>query len=178
MIVFRHADPRLPFLRADPSQPAGRWHDAGEGPANYFADTPDGAWADLLRHEDITEPADIETIRRALWAVELPDDEPAAEPALPRDVVTGGLETYAACRDEARRLRATGATRLEAPSAALLPGGAAGHCVRAGLEPGPTRDGRTIVVYSARPNLVGWRAAFQGRPSPELLARVQRLRPR
>ena len=52
MIVFRQADPRYPFLWSDVSQPAARWHAVGEGPAHYFADTPDGAWAELLRHEE------------------------------------------------------------------------------------------------------------------------------
>jgi hypothetical protein len=28
--------------------------------------TPDGAWAELLRHEEITDPEDAATIRRAL----------------------------------------------------------------------------------------------------------------
>ena len=58
MIVFRQADPRYPFLWSDPAQPAARWHGEAEGPAHYFADTPDGAWAELLRHEEITDPAD------------------------------------------------------------------------------------------------------------------------
>ena len=52
MIVFRQADPRYPFLWESPDQPAGRWHGPGEGPAHYFSDTPVGAWAELLRHED------------------------------------------------------------------------------------------------------------------------------
>jgi hypothetical protein len=45
MIAFRHADPRLPFLREDRHQAQARWHDTAEGPVHYFADTPDGAWA-------------------------------------------------------------------------------------------------------------------------------------
>ena len=119
MIVFRHADPRLPYLREDANQPSARWHDAGEGPAHYFADTPDGAWAEFLRHEEIRDPADLATIRRAIWAVEIPDDEGAALPALPEVTVTGGTGTYGACREEARHLRAVGATRIDVPSAAL-----------------------------------------------------------
>ncbi|MDP2388975.1 MAG: hypothetical protein Q8N52_01505, partial [Acidobacteriota bacterium] len=77
MIGFRQADPRYPFLWSDSGQPAARWHADGEGPAHYFADTPDGAWAELLRHEEIHDPADVATFRRALWAVELREDEPA-----------------------------------------------------------------------------------------------------
>jgi hypothetical protein len=41
------------------SQPAARWHADGEGPAQYLADTPVGAWAEFLRHEGITDEADL-----------------------------------------------------------------------------------------------------------------------
>jgi hypothetical protein len=176
VIVFRHADPRLPFLWEDAAQPAGRWHAEGEGPAHYFSDTPDGAWAELIRHEEIRDPADLGTVRRAIWAVEIPDDEPAAGPNLPLKTLTGGLASYAACRDAARALRARGVTRLEVPSAALASGAAHGHRVDAGLKTGPPRDARTIVLYGRRSALVGWCAAYEGRPAEELLGRVRHLR--
>ena len=64
MILFRHADPRFPFLWETASQPAGRWHAPGEGPVHYLADTPDGAWAEFLRHEEIRDPEDLAGIRR------------------------------------------------------------------------------------------------------------------
>ena len=67
MIVFRHADPRFPFLWETASQPSGRWHAAGQGPAHYLADTPFGAWAELLRHEEITDTADLAGVRRAIF---------------------------------------------------------------------------------------------------------------
>ena len=62
MIVFRHADPRFPFPSEWTGQPAARWHDAGEGPANYFSETPDGARAEFIRHEDITD-----AVARSSW---------------------------------------------------------------------------------------------------------------
>src|ERR1700688_4039229 len=120
MIAFRQVDARYPFLWEDASQPAGRWHGEGEGPAHYFADTPDGAWAEFLRHEDIDDPADLKTIRRHMWAVEIGD--PPGEPVdLPLDVLTGGPGPYTRCRQHARALRATGVSRLAATSAALTP---------------------------------------------------------
>lgn len=175
MIVFRHADPRLPFLWEDEAQPPGRWHEAGEGPVHYFADTPDGAWAEFLRHEEIRDPADLPTVRRAIWAVQIPDGESVARPALHESVLTGGPETHPVCRKEARRLRAAGATRLDVEAAALLPGGARGHVVDGGLKPGPERAARTIVLFGRRPTLVGWRAAYEGRPGDDLPARVRHL---
>src|SRR5438093_4339847 len=125
MIGYRHCDRRFPFLWSDSSQPPARWHSAGEGPANYFADTPAGAWAEFIRHEGITEEADLPGVERSLWAVEIPDAD-CPRPNLPKSVLSGGLTTYADCQNEAHRMRVTGAECLEAPSAALLPGGARG----------------------------------------------------
>ncbi|MBI4421899.1 MAG: RES family NAD+ phosphorylase [Gemmatimonadetes bacterium] len=172
MIGYRHADARLPFLWEGGGQPPGRWHGQGEGPTHYLADTPDGAWAEFLRHEGITGPDDLATIRRALWAVEL-GQPPTVHPRLPAAVLVGGTETYEPCQAESRRLRSRGASGLEAPSAALLPGGAAGLRVEGGLAAGRTREGRVVVLFGPRPDLVGWRAAAEGRPHPDLLPRVR-----
>lgn len=172
MIGFRHTDPRFSFLWEDADQPPGRWHGTGEGPAHYFCDTPDGAWAEFLRHEEITDTEDLLTIRRTLWAVELGDDPPQ-HVTLPTATVTGGTETYTSCQKEARRLRQRGASRLVAPSAALLPGGAQGWRVDGGLQPGPLRDGQVIILFGRRPDLIGWPAAREGHPGEELLPRVR-----
>lgn len=172
MIAFRHVDPRFPFLWEDPQQPPGRWHGAGEGPVQYFADTPDGAWAEFLRHEEIMTPEDVATIRRALWAIEVPDD-PAEVPDLPIGVATGGPETYEPCRAEARRLRDRGARRLTTISAALLPGAAHGWRVDAVVQAAAPRDGRVIVLFGPCPDLVGWPATVEGRPGNDLLPRVR-----
>jgi len=171
MIGFRHSDPRFPFLWEDTSQPPARWHGEGEGPVHYFCDTPDGAWAEFLRHEEITEPEDLATIRRALWAVDL-GDEPAHSLDLPFEKLTGELETYATCQEETRRLRNRGVLKIVVPSAALVPGAARGWRVEGGLQPGPTRDGQVIVLFGRRPDLIGWAATTEGRPGEELLSRV------
>ena len=60
VILFRRAPANVLFQwESGLEQPAGRWHGEGEGPAQYLADTPDGAWAEFLRHEHITDPADL-----------------------------------------------------------------------------------------------------------------------
>lgn len=174
MIGFRHTDPRFPFLWEDASQPAGRWHGEGEGPAHYFASTPDGAWAELLRHEGITEAADLATIHRSIWAVELPDDL-LPEPMLDRRTLTGGLGSYRRCQAEARRLRDVGATGLQAPSAAIDARTASGHRVERGLRPGPPRHEQVTVLFGPRPDVVGWAACADGRPRDDLLPRVRPL---
>ncbi len=175
MILYRHADPRFPFLWESAEQPAARWHGPNDGPAQYLADTPDGAWAEFLRHEGITEEAELENVRRALWAVEVPDSIHPMEPALPEQISTGGLDTYERCRAEARRLRAQGASELRAPSAALTRGGARGWKVDGGVQPASDRDGIVIVLFGSRPNLTGWAATIAGRPQRDLLRRVRHL---
>jgi RES domain len=176
VIGWRHADARHPFFWERPRQPPGRWHGEGEGPTQYLADTPDGAWAEFLRHEEIVEPGDLAGVRRALWAVDV-GDPPAVRPDLDDPTLTGDLSSWAACQAEARRLRASGADGLRAPSAALAPGAAGGWRTDDGLRPGPPADGRVIVLFGPRPDAVGWRAAEAARPSPSLLDHVRHLRP-
>jgi hypothetical protein len=173
VIVFRQADPRYPFLWSDRSQPAGRWHGDEEGPAHYFADTPDGAWAELVRHEEITDPEDVATLRRSLWAVDIGDD-PVRAVSLPATVLTGSTHTYRTCQAHARRLRAKGIRRIAAASAALLPGGATGREVSAGAErPARRRNGRVVVIYGPPDGLVGWRAVDRGAPPSDILPKVR-----
>ncbi len=173
MIAFRHVAPLQPFLWTERSQPDARWHAEGEGPVQYLSDTPDGAWAEFLRAEGIRDVADLLVAWRTLWAVDIGTEE-LATPRLPVDVLTGGRETWEACRREARRLRAAGATGLRARSAALKVGMARGLRVDgARLVPGEERSGDTIVLFGPRPDLVGWRAAFLGRPAEDLLEAVR-----
>ncbi|HYO13273.1 MAG TPA: RES domain-containing protein [Thermoanaerobaculia bacterium] len=172
MIVFRHADSRFPFLWEDSTQPPARWHGEGEGPAHYFADTPDGAWAEFLRHEEIQDPADLAGIRRALWAVEVPNPGDV-RPDLAEDILLGNPETYPLCRRETARLRSLGTTGFRSPSAALLPGGARGWIVDGGLKECPARDGEVLVLLGHRSDLVGWPVTLDGRPPEYLLQRVR-----
>lgn len=172
MILYRHCDPRFPFLWEQDNQPAARWHGEGEGPVQYLADTPDGAWAEFLRHEEIRTPEDVATIRRALWAVELAK-VPVEEPRLPLEVLTGDRDSHAACQGEGRRLREAGAEGLLVVSAALFPGAASGYMVDGGVRAGPPRDGHVVALFGHRPHLVGWAATVAGGPGLELLPKVR-----
>jgi hypothetical protein len=138
---------------------------------HYFADTPDGARAEFLRHEEIRDPADLETVERAMWVVEIPDTG-FADVQLPRKVVAGGEGTYPECQAESARLISAGEKGIKAPSAALKLGGAAGWRVEPGLQHGPARDGWVRVLFGLRPNLIGWRTAV-GRPTMDLLPHVR-----
>jgi hypothetical protein len=179
VIAFRHVDPRYPFLWESAEQPPARWHGEGEGPVSYFADTPHGAWAEFLRHEGITDAQDLPGVRRALWAVDIPDEQidGALRPILPARTATGGIDSHPACRAAARRLRRRNPamTCMLAPSAALQPGGASGWRVDGGLSAGPRRDGTVVVLYGRQPELVGWSAVHLGQPDPRLLPHVRPL---
>ena len=178
MIVYRQTDVDVPFFWESHRQPAQRWHDTGEGPAQYASSTPDAAWSEFLRHAGIDDPADLEGVSRVMWVIEIPEsevEEEAAMPALPMAVMTGGTEHYGACRAEARRLRAEGATHLVAPAAAVLPGTPSGWRVDGGLVPAPARDEVTIVVFGRPVDAVAWVAAV-GRPAADIILRVRYLR--
>jgi len=159
MIGFRQVDGRFPFLWDSSAQPAGRWHHEGEGPVHYLADSPDGAWAEFLRHEEIVDIDDLATSRRQMWVVEI-GSAPAVGVCAPAAML-GGAETYPACQEESRRLREGDShdsevrvDRIAAPSAAL--------------------DGAVvIVVFAPAAELTGWVAADAARPHPDLLDRVR-----
>jgi len=181
VIVFRVCDSRFPFLwtlRGGALQRPARWHGEGEGPVQYFADSPPGAWSELLRHEEITDSADLAGISARLWTVEI-DDVEMHEPKLPKSALGSSPDGYEMCRAEARRLRAAGAIRIVAPSAALKPGEGAGfHVGNTGLRRAARRDGRVIAHFGVLPNAEGWCAADSARPGAELLDQVRPLYPR
>ena len=173
MILFRQTPPGYPFLWENLSQPEGRWHGPGEGPAHYCADTPDGAWAEFLRHQDIKDSIDLPGINRDLWAIEVADKEPFHHVRLSHTVCTA--KDYRPCQAEAKHLRAAGATGVKAPSAALVPDVASGFVVEGGLKPAPRRNGSVYVLFGRRTDLIGWRAAAEAHPSPDLLSKVRYL---
>jgi hypothetical protein len=179
VILYRHAPAGLPFLWETDDQPPGRWHAAGEGPAHHLADTPDGAWAEFVRHEGISAAEELAGINRAIWAVEVPEAvrSMSQAPNLPPETLVGSLGSHKACQAEARRLRGEEAVAMRAPSAAIIPGGARGWRVEGGLQLGSPRDGEVFVLFGSRPDLIGWQVVDSGRPSPDLLSRVRPLGP-
>ena len=177
MIAFRQTDPRFPFLWESPTQPSARWHEADDGPVQYFSDTPEAAWAEFLRHEEIVDPGDVRGVRRAMWVASI-ERERLETPAVADRVARGGPSSYASCRRAAKELRRRGATGLIAPSAAIQ----RGHTVRFRVDGGLLREARddavTIALFGARPSLVGYLASPHAQPAPDLVASVRQLRGR
>lgn len=174
MITFRNCDRRYPFLWETSDQPAARWHADGQGPVQYLADTPDGAWAEFLRHEEIVDETDLQGVSRAMWAVSV-DESNFVSPALPDQVTQGDQNSYKACQDEAKRLRDGGAQALRVVSAALKPGGAQGWRVELGWQRGTETNGEVFVLFGTRPQAIGWCVVDSGRPPVQLLPFVRPL---
>ena len=177
MLWFRNADTRFPFLHESSAQVPARWHGAGSGPAQYLADTADGAWAEFLRHEEITDPRDLPGISRNLWAIEVTvESETVANVKIDLTLSRGGLDSYAVCQSEATRLCTDGATALAAPSAALRAGGACGQQTRdRHLPEAPPADGQTLVLFGTRRDARAWLCTAATRPSVRALTLVNAL---
>jgi hypothetical protein len=171
-IFWRNTPPGLAFLWEQDNAMPARWHRRGEGPAQYLADTPSGAWAEFLRHEEIIDPDDVVGLSRDLWAIEVDDGVVAEATPMEADdrVLRGGTESYANCQLLAAAARAEGATAVSAPSAALVEGEAAGWRVDQGLIRAPAANGRVVVLYGRRPDLVAHKAVAAGHPPRELVA--------
>lgn len=175
MTWFRHCDRRFPFLWESDDQPAARWHAAGEGPVQYLADSPEGAWAEFIRHEEITDPEDLQGVSRALWDVEVGDEErSASRPGLPMSTLTGGPGTYPECQAEARSLREAGSDALISPSAALRDSESRGYRVELGFR-AERRPARVLALFGRRPEVVGRLVVEDGRPATEVLSRVRQI---
>jgi hypothetical protein len=154
-------------------QPPGRWHAAGEGPCHYLASSAKGAWAEIIRHEEIVDVDDALDLDLSLWGVETP--RPTEEPRLARATLTGDRGTYPSCQEEIRRLRAGGAAGLVAPSAAVLSGVAEAHSVgHDGAFVVTLVPTETVVWFGAPVMLVALPAA-QGHPDPSVLSDVRPL---
>jgi hypothetical protein len=171
--LYRQCDSRFAFLWASERQPEGRWHAPGNGPVQYLASSPDGAWAELLRHEGIHDIDDLGGITRALWAVEL-TEVPRERPGLDDATSRGDQASYPACQVEATRIREAGNDGLVAQSAALR----GGH-VRSWRAVGEAnisareRTATVVVLFGPRPDLEGWLIVDRGAPPSHVMAHVR-----
>ncbi len=163
MIWFRHCDTRWPFLWQSANQPPGRWHGDGEGPVQHLSDTPDGAWAEFLRHEEISEAADLAGIERDLWAIDVPDGSAAS---LARRSTPGCSSAVWRATRTARTAPVACAATGPRPSRRPAP-----PCCRAGRE--GSQCGRALSPRR-RPEKEGSsRSSARGRP-PRLAVRRER----
>jgi RES domain-containing protein len=121
---FRYSSYDVPlWVRANTTDE--RWHFAGDGPTQYLSATADGAWAELIRNENLRSEADLSLVSMPLWQVQIEQariadygDFKTAEQAGfdPERLIH---DDQRSCRLEGRRLREVGFAGVLYPSAAL-----------------------------------------------------------
>jgi RES domain-containing protein len=124
LVAFRYTNYDTPFwVRENTLE--GRWHATGDGPTQYLSLSPDGAWAELARAQDLHTEDDLELVHMPIWAglitqqrvVDYSDFSVVEAGGFPADALID--DDYTRCQLEASRLRAEGYAGVLAPSAAL-----------------------------------------------------------
>jgi RES domain-containing protein len=69
--LFRYTDYDVPFWARTNSR-AGRWHRRGDAPTQYWSMTPEAAWAELIRAENLHSEAEVDLVRMPMWACRVP----------------------------------------------------------------------------------------------------------
>jgi RES domain-containing protein len=112
-------------LWSRPNSQGGRWHSRGDGPTQYLALSTDGAWAELIRSEELTSEQEVSRVHIQMWEIQIDQaliiDYSSFEKAQdagfdPKALIS---DDYARCRQEGARLRAAGYHGVLAPNAAL-----------------------------------------------------------
>lgn len=125
-IAWRYSNYDTPFWARSNTR-AGPWNAAGEAPVQYLAMEPNGAWAELIRAEELRTEDEVAMVRMPLWVAavnEVVVDYSTFEKAEAAGFAPEALidDDWTHCQDEGRRIRGLGYGGLIAPSAAL-PGG-------------------------------------------------------
>jgi hypothetical protein len=123
-VAYRWSDYDTP-LWARPNSTAQRWNRTRETPTQYLSLSPEGAWAELIRTEDLRSVAEVREVSMPLWALHLRETrvadyatfEKAEAAGFPPDALVD--EDHERCRAEGTRLREHGFGGVLAPSAAL-----------------------------------------------------------
>ncbi|MFT4036356.1 MAG: RES family NAD+ phosphorylase [Patulibacter sp.] len=167
-VYFRQTDYDTPFwTRANSC--AGRWNTALSRPTQYWAASPEVAWAERLRAEEISDEPAASQLRTPIWAarfaeagiLDLRDGVPRAL-RLTATELTGAHEP---CRTVAEQLCGAGVRGIIAPSAAID-----GHDALTLFGP------RVDIDWREQPLLVGevpTTIVAVGAPPPGLLARLR-----
>jgi hypothetical protein len=171
-VAFRWSDYDTP-LWARANRGAQRWNKTREGPTQYMSLTTEGAWAELIRAEDLHSVDEVRLINMPMWVLRVREThiadyrtfEKAASGGFPPDALID--EDHERCRAEGTRLRAEGFRGVLTPSAAL---------------PGTTNltlFGRRLAVEwdcadaSRLSSFIPTKQLAVGRPPDDLLPRVR-----
>lgn len=121
---FRYSSYDVPFW-ARPNTTDERWHSAGDGATQYLSATPDGAWAELIRNENLRSEADLALVQMPLWQAQIEqariadyrDFETTEKAGLDPEILVS--DDQSKCRAEGKRLRENDFAGVIYPSAAL-----------------------------------------------------------
>jgi RES domain-containing protein len=169
-VAFRWTSYDVPFW-ARPNSRSGRWNRAGEEPTQYWSLDPEAAWAELIRHENLTSEEELDLVRMPFWVCRIPAarliDLRRPEERERHGVADDDLidDDWSACQALAATLRPLAAGVI-APCAAL-----------------PTKANVTLfgarraIAWDRPPALASAVSATRGaigRPPPGLVGRVRR----
>ena len=122
--LFRYTSYDGPFW-VRPNSRAGRWHVFGDPPTQYWSMTPDAAWAELIRTEDLHTEAELEELRMPIWACRYPvsnlvdfgEQSVCEKLGVSLDELIA--DDWSSCQSLGRRLRSDGCPGVIAPCVAL-----------------------------------------------------------
>jgi RES domain-containing protein len=123
-VAFRYSNYDTPFWVRPNSEP-GRWHRIGDGATQYLSTTVDGAWAELIRAEELRTEQETALVRMPMWVAEVHVQRVADYGTFERAEAAGFSadalidDDYSRCQEEGKRLREAGFQGIAAPSAAL-----------------------------------------------------------
>lgn len=170
-IAHRYSSYDTPFWVRENTQ-VGRWHATGDGATQYLSSSTDGAWAELIRNEELRAEDEVAMVSVSMWAVAVTQgmivDYSSFELAEMAGFDPSALidEDYERCQREGARLRALNYAGVLAPSAAL-PG--ATNLTLFGPRMASTWDRPPLLASSIPATII-----TKGAPPPGLLARVRR----
>lgn len=171
-IAHRYSSYDTPFWVRENSQ-AGRWHRPGDGPTQYLSLSTDGAWAELIRNEELRVEDEVAMVSVSMWAV-LIDEGVIADYSTFGQAERSGFdpaalvsEDYEQCQREGARLRKAGFAGVIAPSAALP---SALNVTLFGARMMSTWDRPKFLASSIPATII-----TKGAPPPGLLVRVRHL---
>lgn len=123
-VAFRYSNYDTPFWVRPNSEP-GRWHRFGDEATQYLSTTVDGAWAELIRAEELHTEQEAALVRMPIWVAEVHVQRIADYSTFEKAEIAGFPpealveEDYSLCQAEGKRLRSAGIQGVLAPSAAL-----------------------------------------------------------
>jgi hypothetical protein len=171
-VALRYSSYDTPFWARENTQ-VGRWHAHGDGATQYLSLSTDGAWAELIRSEELRTEDEVAMVSVSMWAAQIDQgmivDYSSFDLAERSGFDPSALvdEDYGRCQREGARLRSLNYAGIVAPSAALT---GATNLTLFGPKVASTW-GRSALLASSIPATI----ITKGAPPPGLHGRVRQI---